>query len=139
MDAAIPGSLGTTFGGNPVSVAAAHAVLDRLERGDLAAGAERIARAMGERAARWTERFPRVGEVRGLGAMWGIELVQDRVSKAPARDEAGAVTRACRERGLVVLTAGTLGNVIRTLMPLVITDEELAEGLDVLESALAAA
>jgi 4-aminobutyrate aminotransferase/(S)-3-amino-2-methylpropionate transaminase len=79
-----------------------------------------------------------VGDVRGLGAMWGIELVKDRPTRAPAKEEMAAVTKACYERGLVTVTAGTFGNVLRTLMPLVITDAELEEGLDVVEAALRA-
>ena len=85
----------------------------------------------------WRERFPRVGDVRGIGAMWALELVKDRATRAPARDETSALAKRCYERGLVTITAGTYGNVIRTLMPLVTTDDELAEGLDVMEAALA--
>jgi 4-aminobutyrate aminotransferase/(S)-3-amino-2-methylpropionate transaminase len=139
MDAAGPGGLGGTFGGNPVSLAAAHAVLDQMEGGALFAAAERIGRAVSTRAAGWKERFPIVGDVRGLGAMWAIELVKDRKTKAPAKDETTAVARRCYESGLVTITAGTYGNVLRTLMPLVIGEDQLAEGLDVLERALAAA
>ena len=71
--------------------------------------------------------------------MWGIELVKDRAAKTPARDETAAVAKLCYERGLITITAGTYGNVIRTLMPLVIGDDELQEGLDVLEGALSEA
>jgi 4-aminobutyrate aminotransferase/(S)-3-amino-2-methylpropionate transaminase len=70
--------------------------------------------------------------------MWGIELVRDRETRTPAREETAALTRACWERGLVTITAGTYGNVVRTLMPLVISDDELEEGLGVLEAALTA-
>ena len=77
-----------------------------------------------------------VGDVRGLGAMRAIELVKDRATKEPAKDATTAVSEACYRRGLVTITAGTFGNVIRTLMPLVVTDAELEEGLDVLEAAL---
>jgi 4-aminobutyrate aminotransferase/(S)-3-amino-2-methylpropionate transaminase len=136
MDAAGPGGLGGTFGGNPVSVAAALAVLDEMETGALFARAEAIGRAFGRRAEGWRERFPMVGDVRGLGAMRAIELVKDRATKAPAKDETTALSEACYRRGLVTITAGTYGNVIRTLMPLVITDEEVEEGLDVMEAAL---
>jgi len=138
MDAAAPGGLGGTFGGNPVSLAAAHAVLDRLEGGELFARAEAIGRRMAPRAASWRERFSLLGDVRGVGAMWGIELVRDRGTREPARDETAAVARRCWQKGLVTITAGTFGNVIRTLMPLVATDAEIEEGLDVLENALAA-
>jgi 4-aminobutyrate aminotransferase/(S)-3-amino-2-methylpropionate transaminase len=137
MDAAGPGGLGGTFGGNPVSVAAALAVLDEMETGALFARAEAIGRAFERRAERWRERFPLVGDVRGLGAMRAIELVKDRTTKEPAKEATTAVSEACYRRGLVTITAGTYGNVIRTLMPLVITDEEVEEGLDVMEAALA--
>jgi len=138
MDAPGVGGLGGTFGGNPVALAAAHAVLDAMEEGTLLRRAEAIGRRMAGRAARWKERFALVGDVRGLGAMWGIELVRDGAARTPAKEETAALTRACWERGLVTITAGTYGNVVRTLMPLVISDDELEEGLDVLESALAA-
>jgi 4-aminobutyrate aminotransferase/(S)-3-amino-2-methylpropionate transaminase len=136
MDAAGPGGLGGTFGGNPVSVAAALAVLDQMEAGSLFARAEAIGRAFSARAERWRERFPIVGDARGLGAMRAIELVEDRKTKEPAKAATTAVSEACYRRGLVTITAGTFGNVIRTLMPLVVTDAELEEGLDVLEAAL---
>jgi len=138
MDAPGVGGLGGTFGGNPVSLAAAHAVLDQMESGTLFARAEAIGRRVAARATAWRERLPLVGDARGLGAMWAIELVKDRATRAPAKDETAAVAKACYERGLVTITAGTFGNVIRTLMPLVVTDDEVEEGLDVLEAALIA-
>ena len=138
MDAAGVGGLGGTFGGNPVALAAAHAVLDAMEEGTLLRRAEEIGRRVSVRAAGWKERFALVGDVRGRGAMWGIELVRDRAARTPAKEETAALTRGCWERGLVTITAGTYGNVVRTLMPLVISDDELEEGLGVLESALAA-
>jgi 4-aminobutyrate aminotransferase / (S)-3-amino-2-methylpropionate transaminase / 5-aminovalerate transaminase len=137
MDAPGVGGLGGTFGGNPVALAAAHAVLDQMATGELFARADVIGTVMAKRAAAWKERFPIVGDVRGVGAMWAIELVKDRKSRAPAKDETNAVSRRGYARGLVTITAGTYGNVIRTLMPLVISDAELAEGLDVLEASLA--
>jgi 4-aminobutyrate aminotransferase/(S)-3-amino-2-methylpropionate transaminase len=136
MDAAGPGGLGGTFGGNPVSIAAALAVLDQMETGAPQARAEAIGRAFDRRAERWRARFPLVGDTRGLGAMCAIELVEDRATRAPAKAATTAVSEACYRRGLVTITAGTHGNIIRTLMPLVITDTELEEGLDVLEAAL---
>ena len=136
MDAPGVGGLGGTFGGNPVAVAAAHAVLDQLEARDLCARAERIGRTVVERASGWKKRVPLVGDVRGVGAMWGIELVKDRDRRLPATEETTAVAKRCYEQGLVTITAGTHGNVLRTLMPLVIDDDELAEGLGVLERSL---
>jgi 4-aminobutyrate aminotransferase/(S)-3-amino-2-methylpropionate transaminase len=137
MDAPGVGGLGGTFGGNPVALAAAHAVLDQMETGLLYERARRIGDVVSRRAAAWRERFPLVGDVRGLGAMWAIELVKDRATKLPARDETAAVSKKSFQKGLVTITAGTYGNVIRTLMPLVIGDDELAEGLDVLEESIA--
>ncbi len=139
MDAAGPGGLGGTFGGNPVALAAALAVLDELAPRALFARAEIIGARFEARARAWQARLPLVGDVRRLGAMGALELVRDRGTRAPAKDETTRVARRCYERGLVTITAGTYGNVIRTLMPLVITDDELEEGLDVLEAALAEA
>jgi 4-aminobutyrate aminotransferase/(S)-3-amino-2-methylpropionate transaminase len=137
MDAPGVGGLGGTFGGNPVALAAAHAVLDQMANGELLARANAIGAVVANRAATWKERFAIVGDVRGVGAMWAIELVKDRATRAPAKEETSAVSRLGYARGLVTITAGTYGNVIRTLMPLVISDAELAEGLDVLEASLA--
>jgi 4-aminobutyrate aminotransferase/(S)-3-amino-2-methylpropionate transaminase len=138
MDAPGVGGLGGTFGGNPVALAAAHAVLDAFADGRLLERARAIGEAVRARAEGWRARLPLVGDVRGQGAMWAIELVKDRGSKAPAKEETNAVTQKAYERGLLTITAGTYGNVIRTLMPLVISDEELEEGLDVLEASLQA-
>lgn len=138
MDAAVVGGLGGTFGGNPVALAAAHAVLDAFSDGTLLARASAIGSAFERRAAAWRARFPLIGDVRGQGAMWALELVRDRASRLPARDETSRLTREACERGLLTITAGTWGNVVRTLMPLVISDDELEEGLDVLEAALGA-
>jgi 4-aminobutyrate aminotransferase/(S)-3-amino-2-methylpropionate transaminase len=136
MDVPGVGGLGTTFGGNPVSLAAAQAVLDQMENGSLLTRANRIGEIVGARARTWRERVPLVGDARGIGAMWAIELVTYRALRTPARDQTTAVSKLCYENGLITITAGTYGNVIRTLMPLVIEDEELEEGLDVLEAAL---
>ena len=136
MDAAEVGGLGGTFGGNPVSLAAAHAVLDQMEAGTILDQANRIGRLLSERAGGWKARYPIVGDVRGVGAMWAVELVKEKSTREPAKNETTAVSKKCYERGLVTITAGTYGNILRTLMPLVIRDEELIEGLDVLEGAL---
>jgi 4-aminobutyrate aminotransferase/(S)-3-amino-2-methylpropionate transaminase len=138
MDSPVVGGLGGTFGGNPVALAAAHAVLDTFADGVLLSRARAVGEAFQARAAGWKSRFPLIGDVRGQGAMWALELVKDRGTKTPAKEEANALTQAAYERGLLTITAGTYGNVIRTLMPLVVTDAELKEGLDVLEAALVA-
>lgn len=135
MDSPIVGGLGGTFGGNPVSLAAAHAVLDEIE--SLFPKAERIGQVFRRRAEGWKARFPVVGDVRGLGAMGALELVSNRETREPAKDATNAVAKFCYEKGLLTITAGTYGNVIRTLMPLVISEAELEEGLSVLEAALA--
>ena len=137
MDAPGVGGLGGTYSGNPVALAAAHAVLDAFEGGALLARANAIGARVQARAEAWKARFPLVGDVRGQGAMWALELVKDRATRAPAKEETNAVTQKAYERGLITITAGTFGNVLRTLMPLVISDAELDEGLDVLGLALA--
>jgi 4-aminobutyrate aminotransferase/(S)-3-amino-2-methylpropionate transaminase len=139
MDAPGVGGLGGTFGGNPVALAAAHAVLDTFERGELLARANAIGAAFAKRAEHWKSRFGIVGDVRCIGAMGAIELVRDRQEKTPAKEETSALAKAAYERGLLTITAGTYGNIIRTLMPLVITDPELEEGLLVLEHILSEA
>jgi 4-aminobutyrate aminotransferase/(S)-3-amino-2-methylpropionate transaminase len=136
MDAPGVGGLGGTFGGNPVALAAAAAVLDELAPGALFERARAIGRRFVERAAGWRERFPMVGEVRCQGAMAAIELVRDRVTREPAKDETAALARGCWQRGLVTITAGTYGNVMRLLAPLVVDDAELDEGLSVIEAGL---
>ena len=90
------------------------------------------------RAREWRRRWPIVGDVRGLGGMQAIELVKSQESKTPATDETKQITQYCYEHGLITITAGSYSNVIRVLVPLVATNEQMDEGLDVLESALAA-
>jgi 4-aminobutyrate aminotransferase/(S)-3-amino-2-methylpropionate transaminase len=136
MDAPGPGGLGGTFAGNPVACAAGNAVLDILEQGDLLERAESIGKRFVERAKQWQDRFEMVGEVRGLGAMRAIELVKSRETREPAPEETKRITRYCYEHGLITITAGSYGNVIRVLVPLVITDEQMDEALDVLEAAI---
>ena len=137
MDAAIPGGLGGTFAGNPVSCAAGLAVIDAIEREDLAQRAEQLGGHFQHRARRWQQRWPIIGDVRGLGGMCAIELVEPGTRK-PAKQVTDQITRYCYEHGIVVLSAGSFGNVIRILMPLVITEAQFNEALDVVESAIAA-
>ncbi len=136
MDSAQVGGLGGTYAGNPVSCAAALAAIEYMERHRLAERAAEIGRAVEKRFRTFLERFPFVGDARGLGAMRALELVRDRATKEPDKDRTDRVIRKAWESGLLLVGAGTHGNVIRTLMPLVIADDELAEGLDVLEHAL---
>jgi len=140
MDAVHPGGLGGTYGTNPVAAAAAIAVLDLIERDDLLARARRVGEIVMERFHRFEARFGVVGDVRGRGAMCAIELVEDRATKEPlGADRMNAISRGALERGVIVITAGTYGNVLRLLPPLNIEQELLDDGLDVLEESVAAA
>ena len=138
MEASHVGGLGGTYGGNPVACAAALAVLDFVEEVGLAARAEAIGARVRQRFNQMAERYPLIGEVRGLGAMMALELVSDRDSKKPAPGRTKQLVGWCQEHGLILLACGKYGNVIRTLMPLVISDDLLEEGLDIIEKGLAA-
>jgi 4-aminobutyrate aminotransferase / (S)-3-amino-2-methylpropionate transaminase / 5-aminovalerate transaminase len=137
MDAPGPGGLGGTYGGNPVACAAALAVLDVMRDERLPERATEMGVMLEERMRGWAEDYDLVGDVRVLGAMAGLELVTDRLAQTPAAAETAKVLAAARERGLILLRAGLHHNVIRTLMPLTIPDDQLVEGLDILEAALA--
>ncbi|HEV3304961.1 MAG TPA: 4-aminobutyrate--2-oxoglutarate transaminase [Candidatus Sulfotelmatobacter sp.] len=138
MDAPAVGGLGGTFAGNPLSCAAALAVLDLFENENLLTRANELGERFQRRAREWQRRWPIVGDVRGLGGMQAIELVKSQETKTPATDETKQITQYCYEHGLITITAGSYSNVIRVLVPLVATSEQMDEGLDVLESALAA-
>ncbi|MGA7918567.1 MAG: 4-aminobutyrate--2-oxoglutarate transaminase [Candidatus Acidiferrales bacterium] len=137
MDAAEVGGLGGTYSGSPLSCAAALASIETLERENLPARAEKLGARFDSRAKEWKKRWPLIGDVRGLGAMRALELIRSTDKREPAREETDQVTRHCLERGLILLSAGSYGNVLRLLVPLIITDAQFDEGLDVLESALA--
>jgi 4-aminobutyrate aminotransferase/(S)-3-amino-2-methylpropionate transaminase len=139
MDAPGDSAVGGTYVGNPVAQAAALAVLDVFEEEGIVARAAALGDAMRKRMLAWQERFPAIGDVRGLGAMLAIELVEDRDTRRPAPTLASAVTDAAASRGLLLLKAGIHSNCIRVLCPLVITDQELEEALGAWEEALAAA
>jgi 4-aminobutyrate aminotransferase/(S)-3-amino-2-methylpropionate transaminase len=139
MDAPGPGGLGGTFAGNPLSCAAALAVLDLFERENLLSRANELGDRFQRRAREWQRRWPIIGDIRGLGGMQAIELVKSQEGKVPAADETKKITQHCYEHGLITITAGSYSNVIRVLVPLVATNEQIDEGLGVLESALAAA
>jgi 4-aminobutyrate aminotransferase / (S)-3-amino-2-methylpropionate transaminase / 5-aminovalerate transaminase len=138
MDAPADGAVGGTYVGNPVAQAAALAVLDVIEDEDLLSRSSAIGETMRARMLQWQERWPQIGDVRGLGAMLAIELVSGN-DKAPATDAASRIVAAAFERGLLLLKAGVQSNCIRVLVPLVISDAELDEALSVWESALDAA
>ena len=136
MDAPVDGGVGGTYVGNPVAQAAALAVLDVIEEEGLVERAAAIGDTMRTRMEGWRARWPQVADVRGLGAMLALELVED---GEPATERASQVVVEALQRGLLLLKAGVYGNCIRVLVPLVISDAELEEALDVWESALEAA
>jgi 4-aminobutyrate aminotransferase-like enzyme len=136
MDAVPAGGLGGTFGGNPLSCAAATVALDTVARPDFRERADRLGERMRARLDELADRHPFVGEVRGLGPMLALELVADPATKEPSRELALGTTAAARDRGLLLLSCGLYGNVIRILVPEVVDDADLDEGMDRLEAAL---
>jgi 4-aminobutyrate aminotransferase/(S)-3-amino-2-methylpropionate transaminase len=136
MDAVGPGGLGGTFGGNPAACAAAAVVLDTVAAPEFRPRAEQLGRTIRMRLEAMAGDLECIGEVRGLGPMIGIELVRGRSSRTPAPELAAATVAAARERGLLLLSCGAHGNVIRLLPPITIGPEDLGDGLDALESAL---
>jgi 4-aminobutyrate aminotransferase/(S)-3-amino-2-methylpropionate transaminase len=137
MDAPGVGALGGTFCGHPLSCAAALAAIETIEQDNLLSRSVAIGLRFEERARAWQKKWPLVGDVRGLGGMSAMELVRDAATREPADTETKQVARFCYEHGLITITAGTFNNVIRILVPLVVTDEQFDEGLGVIESALA--
>jgi 4-aminobutyrate aminotransferase/(S)-3-amino-2-methylpropionate transaminase len=141
MDAVHVGGLGGTYGGNPVACAAALAAIDTMQELDLCAAARRIESVMLPRLLSLQRADPSIGDVRGRGAMLAIEFVDparvgpDGPTPDPARTQ--AIAKACHDAGLLVLTCGTYGNVLRFLPPLVIDDDTLHRGLDILTEAVA--
>jgi len=137
MDAAHVGGLGGTYGGNPVACAAGLAAIGAMESEDLAGRARAIGDTLAGRLRELAEQFPVIGDVRGRGAMVAVELVRPGTTE-PNPEATVAVNKACHAAGLVTLTCGTYGNVLRFLPPLVIGDALLKEGLDILADAFAA-
>ncbi len=138
MDAAHAGGLGGTYGGNPVACAGALGSIETMKELDLNAAAKKIESVMKARLTAMQEKYDIIGDIRGRGAMIAIELVKDPVSKTPFPEAAGALAKACHAEGLLVLTCGTYGNVLRFLPPIVIGEDLLNEGLDLIEAAFAA-
>jgi 4-aminobutyrate aminotransferase/(S)-3-amino-2-methylpropionate transaminase len=136
MDSVHSGGLGGTYGGNPLACRAALAVLEVIEQEGVLASAAELGRRVRDELMGLSRRYEVIGELRGLGAMLALELVKDRSSKSPAAEEAKKLTAFCREHGLIILDCGTLGNNIRTLMPLTITPDQLAKGFRILEDGL---
>lgn len=136
LEAPQPGGLGGTYGGNPLACAAALAVLDTMEAEGIPARAARMGERIRARFCQWATRHPSIGDVRGLGAMVGMELVTDRSTKAPDKALTSRLLAAALERGVILLSSGSYGNTVRVLAPLTTPDETLDEGLDAVEEAL---
>jgi len=137
MDAPGLGGLGGTYNGNPVACATALAVLDLVEKKQLCARANELGEKFVARAKEWQRKWPQIGVIHGLGGMRALEFVLDPESKTPATQQTKSIVRYCYERGVLVISAGTYGNVIRLLMPLVITEDQFQEALAVLQEAIA--
>jgi 4-aminobutyrate aminotransferase/(S)-3-amino-2-methylpropionate transaminase len=136
MDAPLPGGLGGTYAGSPLGCAAGLAVLDVIASEDLCARAERQGALLRARLEDLRSRWSCIGDVRGLGAMVAMEMVRERRADAPDAEITKALVQAAGRRGLVLLSCGVYGNVIRFLAPLTLPDAQLAEGLAILEAAL---
>ncbi len=136
MDSVGPGELGGTYSGNALATASALKILEILKRDDFCGKANHIGDILTKRLYECKEKYEIIGDVRGVGAMMAIELVKNRATKEPAKDETKKIIGECIANGLVVLGAGVRDNCIRFLTPLVITDEQLNAGLDILEKAI---
>lgn len=135
LNAAEPGELGGTFAGNPVACAAALTVIDIIKEEHLLEKAEHIGQRMEDRLKELAEKHEFMGEIRRLGAMVAVEIVTNRTDKLPNKQKTAEITKHANEHGLLLLSSGLNGNVIRFLAPLVITEEELTKGLSILEDA----
>lgn len=136
MDSVHVGGLGGTYGGNPMTCAAALSVLDVIAEERLVERARSLGELMRPRLERLRDRVPLIGDVRGLGPMLALELVRDRGTKEPAVKETGRVLDACLRRGLIIIRAGLYDNVVRIHVPLVISNEDVERGLGILDEAL---
>jgi 4-aminobutyrate aminotransferase/(S)-3-amino-2-methylpropionate transaminase len=138
MDAPHEGGLGGTYGGNPVACAAGLATIEEMQRLKLGERAMAMGEYIHRRFAALATKSPKVGDARGLGAMRALEIVKNKSTKQPDKEAAQKIQQLCYQNGLLSLTAGTYSNIIRTLMPLVISNEQLAEGIEVLENVILA-
>lgn len=136
MDNVTPGIIGGTYNGNAMACAAALKTIEIMERDNLADRAVQIGKKVMETYCIWQEKYKVIGDARGMGAMIGLELVKDQETKEPAAELTKQVIQAAVMRGLIIESAGTYGNVVRFLAPLVITDDQLQKGLDILEQAI---
>jgi 4-aminobutyrate aminotransferase/(S)-3-amino-2-methylpropionate transaminase len=138
MDAAAGGTIGGTYIGSPVCCAAALATIQYMKDTDLNARAVKVGKIIMDRFNALKQSVPNIGDVRGIGAMIGIEFVKNGDPRQQDGDLCGRIVKSCAKRGLILLSAGTYKNVIRILAPLVITDDQLAQGLDIMESEIKA-
>jgi 4-aminobutyrate aminotransferase/(S)-3-amino-2-methylpropionate transaminase len=138
MDSLTEGAIGGTFGGNPISCAAGLAVLDAIEEERLLDRSTELGFVARRRLLAMQQRHAIIGDVRGIGSMLAAEIVKDRLSKTPDRNKANTIVRECESRGLILAMSGEYMNVVRLLYPLVITNAQLEEGMDILEEAVAA-
>ena len=136
MEASASGTIGGTFCGNALACAAALKTIEIMERDDIAGRSCEIGEKVSKRFNEWKEKYPVIGDVRGLGGMIGLEFVKDQKTKEPYPEFSAAVIKGCVQKGLMIEGAGTYGNVIRFLAPLVMTDEQLEAGLDIYESVI---
>ncbi|MEG6584822.1 4-aminobutyrate--2-oxoglutarate transaminase [Dendrosporobacter sp. 1207_IL3150] len=136
MDAPDAGNIGGTYGGNPLACVAGLETIKYIEENKLCARAEEIGKKTMTRLKALQEICPVIGDVRGIGAMIGIELVKNRITKEPAKELTAKVAKYCLEQGVILISAGIFSNVIRLLIPLVVTDEQLDHGLTVLEQSI---
>ena len=137
MDAATPGRIGGTFGGNPVSCAAALATIDLMEQENFCEKAEHAGTRLKNALFELQKKYPVIGDVRGLGSMVAIELVKDPQTKEPNKKAATDLIQYCFEQGILIMGAGIYGNVIRFLPPVIISDEQLDKAIEVLENGFA--
>lgn len=136
IDAPAPGEIGGTYGGSPLGCVAALEVIKIIENDGLIERSQKIGKVLMERFKSLQVHYPQIGDVRGLGSMVAIELVKDPQTKEPDKEAVAKIIANAQQKGLILLSAGLFSNCIRVLVPLVVTDEQLAEGLDVLESAI---
>ncbi|ADO84356.1 4-aminobutyrate--2-oxoglutarate transaminase [Ilyobacter polytropus] len=136
MENPIVGSIGGTFSGNPVACAAAIKVLEKIEKEKLTERANAIGEKIKSRLSEMQKKYPVIGDIRGLGAMCAVEFITDPESKEPNKEIIGKITKESLQEGVIFISAGIYGNVLRFLPPLVMTDEQLEYGLDVLEKSL---
>lgn len=136
MEAPKKGTIGGTFCGNPLACAAALKTIEIMERENLAGRSLEIGKKVTDTYKKWQKKYDCIGDIRGLGGMIGLELVKTQEGKEPAADLTNALVLECAQNGLLIESAGTYGNVIRFLAPLVITDEQLEAGLEIMENAL---